>query len=128
MSVCICHQTYYIYVERSLHHRTGKRHHALAIKLITQVISKWSPALFWRLFGDHLLHKEAKEGQRETVMELNCYFGATIWLLVMIDGIRACVQYRVCQKTHVSFKPLALPDYHSFLAQYNGQKNYRAFG
>ncbi len=28
------------------------------------------------------LQKEAKEGQGETVMDSNCYFGAAIWLLV----------------------------------------------
>ncbi len=33
-------------------------------------------------FGVHLFREEAKEGQRKTMMHLNWYFGAKIWLLV----------------------------------------------
>ncbi len=33
-------------------------------------------------FRMHLLHEVAKEGQRKTMMHLNLYFGAKIWLLV----------------------------------------------
>ena len=43
-----------------------------------------------RPFGDHLLHKEAKEGQKEVLMDSNCYFGAAIWLLVTVAWHQIC--------------------------------------